>query len=69
MRTRFGGVGAWHARRNSAVFYVAEIVAAKMLLFFRKPATMGFFTIRGAGAAMFHRAILLQFLCFQSSGS
>ena len=38
--TRFGGVGAWHAQRNSAVFFVAEIVAAKMLLFFRKSATL-----------------------------
>ena len=32
---RFDGVGAWRVRINSAVFYVAEIVAAKMLLFFR----------------------------------
>jgi len=41
---RFGGVGAWRVRRNSAVFYVAEIVAAKMLLFFRKSAPMDILT-------------------------
>ena len=46
--TRFGGVGAWHARRNSAVFCVAEIAAAKMLLFFRKSATMDILTKRGS---------------------
>ncbi len=41
---RFDGVGAWRVRRNSAVFYVAEIVAAKMLLFFRKSAPMDILT-------------------------
>jgi len=45
---RFCGVGVWRARRNSAVFYVAEIVAAKMLLFFRKSASMDILTMRGA---------------------
>ena len=46
---RFGGVGAWHACRNSAVFCwsawsAAEISAAKMLLFFRKLAALDILT-------------------------
>ena len=44
---RFGGVGAWHARSNSAVFHAAEIAAEGMLLFFRKSATMDILNIRG----------------------
>jgi hypothetical protein len=51
---RFGGVNAWHSCKYSAVFYLsawsaAEIAAARMLLFFRKSATMGFLTIWGSG--------------------
>ena len=49
MSDRFGGVGAWRVRSNSTFFYVAENVAAKMLLFFRKSAAISFLTIRGFG--------------------
>ena len=46
--TRFCGFGAGRARSNSEVFFfAAEIAAAKMLLFFRKPATMDILTKRG----------------------
>ena len=47
MSARFGGVGAWRVRSNSAVFYAAEIAAAKMLLFFRGSAAMDILTLRG----------------------
>jgi hypothetical protein len=48
---RFGGVGAWHACRNSAVFCwsawsAAEIAAAQMLVFFRKSAALDILTKR-----------------------
>ena len=47
--TRFCGFGAGRARSNSEVFFfAAEIAAAKMLLFFRKPATMDILTKRGS---------------------
>ena len=46
MPTRFGGVGARRARRNSAVFYAARIDAAKTLLFFRELAAMNILNIR-----------------------
>jgi len=47
-------------------FYAAEIAAAKMLLFFRKSAAMGFFTIRvyerkgsfGTAVAPLHQPVL-----------
>ena len=45
--TRFCGFGAGRARSNSEVFFfAAEIAAEKMLLFFRKPATMDILTLR-----------------------
>jgi hypothetical protein len=46
----FGGVGAWRAHRNSAVFYATEIAAAKMLLFFRKSVALDILTLRGKRA-------------------
>jgi len=47
-------------------FYAAEIAAAKMLLFLRKSATLGFFTIRvyerkgsfGTAVAPLHQPVL-----------
>jgi hypothetical protein len=46
MSTRFGGVGEWRVRSNSAVFHAAEIAAAMMLLFFRELAPMDILTKR-----------------------
>jgi len=43
----FGGVGAWRAHRNSAVFYATEIAAAKMLLFFWGVGVYGYFDRAG----------------------
>jgi len=51
MSTRFGGVGASRVRRNSAVFYAAEIAAAKTLLFLRKSVAVDIFTLRDPCAA------------------
>ena len=60
--TRFGGVGAWRARRNSAVFHATEIAAVGMLLFFRESVAMDILTQRGSQEwGMQHK--VLEFTC------
>ena len=43
---RFGGVGAWHARRNSAVFLRSRDRGCEDAVFFRKSEAMDIFTLR-----------------------
>ena len=61
MPARFGGVGAWRVRSNSAVFYADEIAAVKMLLFLRKSAAMDILTKLGVVSKLEVNTIATEF--------